>query len=151
MTAYEANVTIVLEKLNDVEYEQRVRDYHLRTYHEFKQYLGEKGAPYSVDFARTWLQLSEKDCTPHIYQECVRSIKKLMDVYELGYVRPPRLSREKIVILPALENQLDQFLAQSKNRYTKSSRRDYRMYCRRFLRFLQSRGITDFLQLSLNP
>lgn len=148
MNAYEENVTIVMTKLNDVEYEQWVRDYHLRTYHEFKQYLEDEGTSYSAGLARTWLQLSEKICTPHIYQERSRSIKKLMDVFELGYIRPPHLSHEKINILPALENRLDQFLTQNKNSYTKSSRRDYRMYCQRFLRFLQSRGITDFLQLS---
>lgn len=148
MNSYETNVTIVLAKLNDVEYEQRVRDYHCSTYREFKQYLDEKGTQYSADLACLWLQLSESTCTPLVCQERSRSIKKLMDVFELGYVRPPHLSYEKIAILPSLEDKLDQFLAQKMDYYTKSSRRDYRMYCRRFLRFLQSRGITDFGQLS---
>ncbi|MFG6363768.1 tyrosine-type recombinase/integrase [Schaedlerella sp.] len=148
MNTYETNVAIVLKKLNEVEYEQRVRDYHLRTYHEFRQYLEERDAEYSTDLAHVWLRLSRKVCTPPIYQERFRSIKKLVDVFELGYIRPPLLSHEKITVLPSLENWLDQFLAQNKNNYTGSSCRDYRMYCRRFLRFLQSRGIADLSQLS---
>ncbi len=148
MNVYETNVTIVLKKLNEVEYEQRVRDYHLCAYREFRLYLQEKNAEYSTDLALEWLRLSKKACLPHVYQERSRSIKKLMDVFELGHIRPPLLSREKIAVLPSLENWLDQFLTQNKDNYTLSSCRDYRMYCRRFLRFLQNRGITDFSQLS---
>lgn len=148
MNTYETNVAIVLKKLNEVEYEQRVRDYHLRTYHEFRQYLEERDAEYSTDLAHVWLRLSRKVCTPPIYQERLRSIKKLVDVFELGDIRPPLLSHEKITVLPSLEIWLDQFLAQNTNNYTGSSCRDYRMYCRRFLRFLQSRGIADLSQLS---
>ena len=148
MNVYETNVTIVLKKLNEVEYEQRVRDYHLCAYREFRLYLQEKNAEYSTDLALEWLRLSKKACLPHVYQERSRSIKKLMDVFELGHIRPPLLSREKIAVLPSLENWLDQFLTQNKDNYTRSSCRDYRMYCRRFLRFLQNRGITDFSQLS---
>lgn len=148
MNSYDTNVTIVLANLNDVEYEQRVRDYHCRTYHEFKQYLNEKGVQYSADMANVWLQLSKRTCTPCIYGERSRSIKKLNDVFELGRVRPPHLSSEKVAILPSLEDMLDHFLNQNKSNYTKSSCRDYRMYCRRFLRFLQSREITVLSQLS---
>lgn len=144
MNVYETNVAIVLKKLNGIEYEQRVRDYHLRTYYEFGQYLEEKNAEYSADLAHTWLRLSKKACTPPVYRELSRSIKKLMDVFELGHIRPPLLSHEKIAVLPSLENRLDQFLTQNKDNYTGSSCKDYRMYCRRFLRFLQSRGVTDF-------
>lgn len=148
MNSYDTNVTIVLAKLNDVEYEQQVRDYHCRTYHEFKQYLDEKGVQYSTDMAHVWLRLSKKTCTPHFYEERCQAIKKLNDVFELGHVRPPHLSSEKIAILPSLENMLSQFLNQNKDSYTSSSYRDYKMYCRRFLRFLQSRGITALWQMS---
>lgn len=146
MNSYDTNVAIVLAKLNDVEYEQRVRDYHCRTYHDFKQYLNEKGVQYSTDMAHVWLQSCKGTCTPYVYAERSRSIKKLNDVFELGYVRPPHLSSEKVAILSSLEDMLGHFLNQSN--YTKSSCRDYRMYCRRFLRFLQSREITDLSQLS---
>lgn len=148
MNSYDTNVTIVLDKLNEVEYEQRVRDYHCRTYHEFKQFLNEKGVQYSADMANVWLQLSKRTCTPCTYGERSRSIKKLNDVFELGRVRPPHLSSEKVAILPSLEDMLDHFLNKNKNNYTKASCRDYRMHCRQFLRFLQSRKITDLSQLS---
>lgn len=148
MNFYDTNVTIVLAKLNDAEYEQRVRDYHHRTYREFKQYLDGKGVHYSADMAHAWLQLSKENCAPCIYQERFRSIKKLMDVFELGHVRPAHLSSEKVTILPSFEDKLSQFLVQGKSGYTKSSCRDYRMHYRRFLRFLQGRGITELSQLS---
>lgn len=148
MNSYDTNVSIVLAKLNEVEYEQRVRDYHCHAYGEFKQYLKGKGVQYSADMANAWLQLSRRTCAPCFHAERCHAIKKLDDVFELGHVRPSHLSSEKVAILPSLEDKLNQFLVQSKGSYTKSSCRDYRMYCRRFLRFVQSRGITDLLQLS---
>lgn len=148
MNFYDTNAAIVLAKLNNVEYEQRVRDYHCRVYHEFKQYLDENGVQYSVDMANAWLLLSKETCTPCPYEERRHAIIKLNDVFELGHVRPPHLSSEKVAILPSLEDKLSLFLVQSKSNYAKSSGKDYKMYCRLFLRFLQSRGITDLLNLS---
>ncbi len=148
MHSYDTNVTIVLAKLNEVEYEQRVRDYHCRTYKEFREYLNENGRQYSSDTAHEWLQLSQKTCVPHIYDERFRSIIKLDDVYRLGHVRPPHLVHEKVPILPSFEDELAHFLSPDRTAYTKSSCKDYRMYCRRFLRFLQGSGITELSELS---
>lgn len=147
MERYDNNVTIVLEFLTVENFSRSVISMHRLCYKGLRDYLIEKGIPYSSDIAYQWLDANRSLWNYRKYTGWRHSIDQLEDVYSQGHISldhmGPRASAYAL-LSETFNAELDDFLSTG---LVNPEDERYRISCARFLLYLQNSGLQSIDQL----
>ena len=147
MEQFKRNTEVVLSCMKDNGYHPAMIRQYERMYQSLSSFLFSNGLAYEKEAYEKWQQ-SDADGLdskyPYVMDNC---IDKLSDVYEVGTVLPEHMPHRKFILLPQLENEINEYLHACKGTYSESQQCNIKARCTAFMRFLQNRGLTAISDL----
>lgn len=147
MEQFKRNTEVVLSCMKDNGYHPAMIRQYERMYQSLSSFLFSNGLAYEKETYEKWQQ-SDADGLdskyPYVMDNC---IDKLSDVYEVGTVLPEHMPHRKFILLPQLENEINEYLHACKGTYSESQQCNIKARCTAFMRFLQNRGLTAISDL----